>query len=101
MYSLNRLRVFQESSQAGTLISPNVKDPPVLACDHPLGRADGHDRPHMLNDVLDPSRLHTKRIPRYIAWVRGGVTPPTDVMSSAGGECWDGEAARVALPRLD
>ena len=38
--------------------SPNVKAVPVLACDHPLGREDGHDRPHMLDDVLNPSRLH-------------------------------------------
>lgn len=52
--------------------SPNVKEPPVLACDHPIGQADGHDRPHMLDDVLDPSRLH-KCIADYDRQIKDGI----------------------------
>ena len=31
--------------------TPVIKDPPSLACDHAHGIINGHDRPHMLDDV--------------------------------------------------
>ncbi|CAN0596296.1 unnamed protein product, partial [Ectocarpus sp. 12 AP-2014] len=37
---------------------PVVSTPPVLACDRPKGRIDGHDRPHMLDHIHHPSVLH-------------------------------------------
>lgn len=55
--------------------------------DHPSGRTDGYDHPHMFDDMLDPSRLHKCVTLR----VREGVTTPTDLVSSAGGECRDRE----------
>ncbi|CAN0553644.1 unnamed protein product, partial [Ectocarpus sp. 12 AP-2014] len=38
--------------------APIVSTPPVLACDSPEGRVDGHDRPHMLDHIHHPSVLH-------------------------------------------
>lgn len=44
---------------AGPLpFAPIIKELPILAFDHSQGRIDGHDKPHMLDDILHPSVMH-------------------------------------------
>ena len=50
---------------------PILKDPPVLACDHPEGLVDGYDRPlHLFDGVLNSSVLH-KCASNFVAEVLG------------------------------
>ena len=50
---------------------PIVKDPPVLACDHPEGVVDGYDRPlHLFDEVLNSSVLH-KCASDFVAQILG------------------------------